>query len=200
MASMETESRVFSFVTPERVRVSWSYTTSLAQPTAAVKAIDSALRLGNGRAPDDVIVGAGIYDYRDKKWSDENNTFITDQLDHDKNFEVAEKRRAGSVGLMHHVANVTGGLSRFWYRNNHCNSRFPAAHSDVRVEPSVKRYGGRVLDTFNFSVMHWSSMALDNFHSDMEPCIPASRWDPPSHVGELVSQAAQSMLNQLCFL
>jgi hypothetical protein len=200
-ASLETVTRVFSFRTPSGVRVSWSYAGPFDNSQQFQTAIDNALNGTAGRAPDDISLGSGIYDYKDKWWSNATNTFITNTLDLEKNFMAAERRRTGAIQLLAHIANATLGASRVWYRNNHCNSRYPAVHADVRVEPAVHNAGGRVLDTFNFSVGIWSSMTTDDFHYDMVPCTPPKTWDKDGskpHVGELVSQAAQSMLNRLC--
>ena len=246
-ASKESTSRVFSFVAPEvkggrRLRVSWAYTEGLGDGigtlrTAWANALNSTWA-GGPRAPDDVVLGSGIYDYRDMSWSDAQNVWAADAEKMELNLRVAEERRAGVVSLMELIDNSTrGGLGaasssaaeaffrrneaqagagaaaaaaaeanrsrvRFWARNNHCQSRFPAVHADVRVEPAVRERGGGILETLNFSVNHWQEgdMSIDGYHYDNEPWQNQEVWSRPErvHVGELNSQAAQSALGQLC--
>jgi hypothetical protein len=190
-----------------RVRVSWAYTKGLVAEAgtfddAIATAIASATSDGPA-VPDEVAIGAGIWDYLHLTWSDDSNRFNFSQLDETENIGIAELRREGALRLLALTRNATGGAARFWYRNNHCQSRFPAAHSDVRVEPAVLAAGGGLLETLNFSAGYWRSQNNpDGFHYDLEPWANhrlAERNEPEKmHVGEVVSQAAQSMLGRLC--
>jgi hypothetical protein len=207
-ASRETN-RVFSFYAPAGrpgrfVRVSWAYTRGLVEEAFR---FDDALRFGREGAtpdgpavPDEVVVGAGIYDYRGLDWSDEANRFTYTEKQSKDNIVASESRREGVEHLMEAVARLG---SRFWYRTNHCQSRFPAVHSDVRAKKEVVKHGGGILDTLNFSVGVWLSQTVDGFHYDREPWRPPAVLDSApelKHVGELVSQAAQSVLLRLCNL
>lgn len=196
-ASKESTSRVFGFEAPQGLRVSWAYTEGLVELQTLRAALRNALAEG---APDDVVVGSGIYDYTSQVWSDARNVFPEDDEMTRLNLRVAEQRRLGALALLGEVRNATGGRARFWVRNNHCQSRFPAVHADARVQPAVLAAGGGVLETLNFSVATWPDQTIDGFHYDLEPWANPAMWARPerAHVGELVAQAAQSALGRLC--
>jgi len=193
-ASGESAGRLFHFDVPVRnkfFRISWMYIHGLSE----ARAIDSTTSLfssfaASGSWPDDIVVGSGASDY------DYLSRHARLVEDFDNFADMSAGRVDGATAIVNAFA-ASASASRLWYRNNHCNARFPALAADEHVMRVFTNAGHRVLETFNLSV-GFPDMLADDFHYDRFPWVLPRVWEAKPHVGELNAQATQAMLSMLC--
>jgi hypothetical protein len=191
-ASGESGGRLFHFdiTTPlGTFRISWTYVYGLRPENNVTAIVDVFKRIEDW--PDDIVIGTGSFDY------DHLSRTARTVPDLDAFSEVGYQRMNGAQMVLESIPATS--KAHVWYRNNHCNSRFPAKAADEFVSDVFRKAGHRVLETFNFSVGFYHDMSHDGFHYDRYPWVEAAIWENHHpHVGELNAQVAQSLLYNLC--
>jgi hypothetical protein len=190
-ASGESGGRVFHFDVPLSsgfIRISWAYIYGFL----ARSGVDTILQIFKHLPywPDDIVIGTGANDYDHLSRTSHTVTTL------DAFSSVGLERETGAKLVVDSVP--PNSSTRIWYRNKHCNSRYPALAADEFVSKVFLAAGYSLLETFNFSV-GFDDMRHDGFHYDRYPWVLPEYWEKyKPHVGELTAQAAQSMLYNLC--